>query len=110
MTSFWGECLDQTQALGWARILKAGAIYIDNSGMHYTLLDKKGISYPQATYWPTVHGSRRGFLKEEFDYFLKCVAAGKQPTIITPQESRNVVEAMKRAEMSARENKVMMFD
>ncbi|MCH2129691.1 MAG: Gfo/Idh/MocA family oxidoreductase [Pirellulaceae bacterium] len=87
-----------------------GAIYIDNSGMHYTLLDKKGISYPQATYWPTVHGSRRGFLKEEFDYFLKCVAAGKQPTVITPQESRNVVEAMKRAEMSARENKVMMFD
>lgn len=86
-----------------------GAIYIDNSGNHYTVLTKKGLSYPQATYWPKVHGMRRGYLKEEFDYFLKCIAQGKQPSVITPQESRAVVHAMKMAELSAKENRIVEF-
>ena len=34
---------------------------------------------------------------------------GKKPTVITPQESRLVVHAMKTAERSARENKVITF-
>ncbi|HXV43552.1 MAG TPA: Gfo/Idh/MocA family oxidoreductase, partial [Anaerolineae bacterium] len=84
-----------------------GAIYIDNSGNHYTVLTKKGLSYPQSTYWPKVHGMRRGYLKEEFDYFLKCVAKGEKPTVITPQESKDVVVAMKMAELSARENRII---
>ncbi|MBE7553063.1 MAG: Gfo/Idh/MocA family oxidoreductase [Anaerolineales bacterium] len=86
-----------------------GAIYIDNSGNHYTVLTKKGLGYPQSTYWPKVHGMRRGYLKEEFDYFLKCIAAGEQPRVITPQESRAVVHAMKMAELSAKENRIVEF-
>jgi len=86
-----------------------GAIHIDNSGNHYTVLTQKGLSYPQSTYWPKVHGLRRGYLKEEFDYFLKCVVKGEKPTIITPQESRDVVVAMKMAELSAKENRVVEF-
>lgn len=86
-----------------------GAIYIDNSGSHYTVLTKKGLNYPQATYWPKVHGMRRGYLKEEFDYFLKCIARGEQPSVITPQESKAVVHAMKMAELSAKENRVVEF-
>ena len=86
-----------------------GAIYIDNSGGHYTLLTKKGLSYPQSTYWPKVHGMRRGYLKEELDYFLKCIASGKKPDIITPEESKAVVEAIRAAEKSAKENRVIEF-
>ena len=86
-----------------------GAIYIDNSGSHYTLLTRDGLSYPQSTYWPKVHGLRRGYLKEELDYFLKCVAAGEKPTVITPEESRAVVHAVLMAERSARENRVIEF-
>jgi hypothetical protein len=52
---------------------------------------------------------RRGYLKEEFDYFLKCVAKGEKPTVITPQESRDVVVAMKMAELSAQENRIIEF-
>ncbi len=78
-----------------------GAIYIDNSGIHYTVLTEKGISYPQSTYWPKVHGMRRGYLKEELDYFLKCITRGKKPEVITPEESRDVVYAMRKAEESA---------
>jgi UDP-N-acetylglucosamine 3-dehydrogenase len=84
-----------------------GAIYIDNSGSNYMVLKKEGVSYPHSTYWPKVHGARRGFLKEEFDYFTKCVAQGRKPTVITPQESRTVVVAVKTAERSAKENRVL---
>ncbi|MGC4089167.1 MAG: hypothetical protein QM756_15045 [Polyangiaceae bacterium] len=86
-----------------------GAIYIDNSGSHYTLLTKDGLQYPQSTYWPKVHGLRRGYLKEELDYFLKCVEANRKPTVISPEESRLVVDAILKAEQSARENQVVLF-
>ena len=86
-----------------------GAIYIDNSGVGYTVLKKEGWSYPQSTYWPTVHGLRRGFLKEEFDYFTKCIIDGKQPSVITPEESKTVVHALKTAEKSAREGRAIEF-
>lgn len=86
-----------------------GAIYIDNSGVGYTVLKKEGLSFPQSTYWPKVHGARRGFLKEELDYFTRCVSRGEKPTVITPQESKLVVQAMKAAERSAKENKVLTF-
>lgn len=86
-----------------------GAIYIDNSGSHYTLLTSEGFRHPQSTYWPRVHGLRRGYLKEELDYFLKCVAAGETPTVITPEESRAVVHAILMAERSAREGRALEF-
>jgi UDP-N-acetylglucosamine 3-dehydrogenase len=86
-----------------------GAIYIDNSGSHYTLLTRDGLKHPQSTYWPRVHGLRRGYLKEELDYFLKCVAAGEKPTVITPEESRAVVHAVLMAERSAREDRAVEF-
>ncbi len=86
-----------------------GMITIDLSGGNYSLLTKKGLSYPQSTYWPKIHGMRIGYLKEEFDYFLKCIAEGRKPTAITPQESRDVVHAMRTAEKSARENRVIEF-
>jgi UDP-N-acetylglucosamine 3-dehydrogenase len=86
-----------------------GAIYIDNSGSHYTLLTKTGLQFPQSTYWPKVHGLRRGYLKEEFDYFLKCIDAGTKPTVITPEESRLVVDAILKAEQAANENRVIPF-
>jgi UDP-N-acetylglucosamine 3-dehydrogenase len=86
-----------------------GVIHIDNSGSHYQLLTKDGLRYPQSTYWPKVHGLRRGYLKEELDYFLKCVLAGRKPSVITPEESRAVVHAMRTAERSARESRVIEF-
>jgi UDP-N-acetylglucosamine 3-dehydrogenase len=84
-----------------------GVINIDNSGSYYKVLTEKGLSYPPSTYWPKVHNMRRGFLKEEFDYFLKCIAKGEKPKVITPQESRDVIYAIKMAEKSAKENKVL---
>jgi len=86
-----------------------GAIHIDNSGSHYAVLKKEGLSYPQSTYWPTVHGQRRGYLKDEVDYFLKCILGGKKPDVITPGESKAVVDGIRKAELSARENRIVTF-
>ena len=86
-----------------------GAIYIDQSGSNYTVVKKEGVSHPQTIYWPKVHGLRRGYLKDEFDYFTRCVARGEQPTVIRPEESKLVVHAIKTAERSARENRVIQF-
>src|SRR6476619_765903 len=90
-------------------IATEGALYIDNSGSHYSVLTLDGLKFPESTYWPKVHGLRRSYLKEELDYFLKCVAAGQKPTVITPEESRAVVHAVRMAERSARENRVIEF-
>ncbi len=86
-----------------------GVIDIDNSGRNYSVLTKKGLGYPQSTYWPKIHNIRRGYLKEEMEYFLKCILQGTKPTVITPQESRDVVYAMRMAEKSAAENRVVKF-
>jgi UDP-N-acetylglucosamine 3-dehydrogenase len=86
-----------------------GVIDIDNSGRNYSVLTEKGLSFPQSTYWPKVHGSRRGYLKEELEYFLKCILENKRPEVITPQESRDVVNAMRMAEKAAEENTIIKF-
>ena len=86
-----------------------GVIEIDNSGRNFSILTKKGLSYPEVRYWPVIHGSRRGFLKDEFSYFLNCITNKTKPSIITPQESRDVVYAIRMAEKSAAENKMIEF-
>ena len=42
-------------------------------------------------------------------YFLKYARAGEKPTVITPEESRTVVHAVRMAERSARENRPIEF-
>lgn len=84
-------------------------IKIDNSGANFAIITRNGISYSESKYWPKVHNMRRGFLKEEFDYFIKCISKGEKITVITPQESRDVVHAIRAAEKSAQENKTIEF-
>ena len=43
---------------------------------------------PDTFYWPHVFGQRFGILACELRYFADCVAAGRRPERITPEESR----------------------
>lgn len=86
-----------------------GSINIDNSGAYFSVLKESGYQCPQSTYWPKVHGMRRGFLKEEFDYFLKCVTQNKKPDVITPEESMQVIAALEGAEESAKTGTIFTF-
>jgi hypothetical protein len=38
---------------------------------------------------------------------VKCILQGRRPTVITPEESKTVVHAIRLAERSAKENKVI---
>ena len=75
-----------------------GAIYIDCGNAGLVINDKGGISTPDTGYWPEVHGNRVGALRNEFEYFFKCVREGLRPEVITPAESRDVVAVMCAAE------------
>jgi len=48
-------------------------------------------------------------LREEWAYFLRCVAAGRKPEVITPEESRAAVAACLAAERSAATNQVVLL-
>jgi UDP-N-acetylglucosamine 3-dehydrogenase len=86
-----------------------GMINIDNSGKNFTVITKSGVAFPESKYWPKIHDARSGYLKEEFDYFIKCIINGIKPTVITPGESRDAVHAIRLAEKSARENRIINF-
>ena len=87
-----------------------GAIYIGGSDQGITVNDKTGWRIPDTYYWPKVHDQRYGVLKEELAYFVKCALDGKQPTVITPEESREAVKVMAAAQRSARTGKVVFLD
>jgi len=78
-----------------------GAIYIDCGNAGLTINDQAGIAKPDTVYWPELLGKRVGVLRSELAYFVECVGGGKEPNVITPDESRTAVAVMCAAEASA---------
>ncbi|NLX99753.1 MAG: Gfo/Idh/MocA family oxidoreductase [Rhodopirellula sp.] len=84
-----------------------GAIYVNCGEAGLEIHDQKGITLPDTMYWPQVFGNRFGILRSELRYFTDCVAEGRRPDRITPEESRMVVELINAAEESSRTGKVV---
>ena len=84
-----------------------GSISIHDTHPNLMIVDKDGARCPDTTYWPTIHGQLRGALRDELAYFANCVATGKKPDVITPEESREAVRACLAAEESAATGKVV---
>lgn len=82
-----------------------GAIYIDVSDECVQINDRTGWRLPDTIHWPTVHGKVVGALKEEISYFIGCVAKDEEPTIVTPEDARNALEAVLAVEKSINEGK-----
>lgn len=78
-----------------------GSIAIHDTHPNFSICDKTGWHSPDTTYWPLIHGVRAGALREELAYFAGCVAEGRRPDVITPEESREAVRACLAAEKSA---------
>lgn len=78
-----------------------GAISIHDTHPNYSVTDKDGWHSLDTTYWPSIHGVRAGALRDELAYFINCIADGKKPAIITPEESMAAVAACLAAERSA---------
>ncbi len=87
-----------------------GAIYVNCGEAGLTIHDQAGIKMPDTMYWPTVCGQRFGILRSELRYFTDCVAAGRKPDRITPEESRLVVQLINAAEESSKTGKVVELE
>ena len=87
-----------------------GAIHIQDQHANFSVYDRHGLRSPDTTYWPELHGQRAGALRDELAYFTTCVATGRRPEIITPEESMRAVEACLAAERSAVSGAVERLD
>ena len=84
-----------------------GLIHIQDTFPNIGICTKDGFRSPDTTYWPQLHGSTSGALREEFSYFAACCLKGEPPSIITPEESLAAVEAALAAEESAASGEVV---
>lgn len=84
-----------------------GSIQIHDTAPNLMFVGGDSVSFPDTTYWPELHGQRVGALREEWAYFLKCVAEGRDPAIVPPEDSRAAVAACLAAEASAAEGRVV---
>jgi UDP-N-acetylglucosamine 3-dehydrogenase len=84
-----------------------GALYVNCGEAGLTIHDAKGNQMPDTFYWPAVFGTRFGVLREELRYFADCVAAGRRPDRITPEESRDAVALLAAAVESSRTGQVI---
>jgi len=71
----------------------------------FALLSEEGYRLPDVAYDPRVGGAARGALRDELAYFCECVAAGRPPQVITPEEARNAVEVVLALIESGREGR-----
>ena len=71
-----------------------GALYINCGEAGLEIHDAAGNHLPDTIYWPKVFGQRFGILRAELHYFADCVAEGRRPERITPEESRDAVALM----------------
>lgn len=86
-----------------------GSIHIHDTHPNFSICDKTGWHSPDTTYWPSLHGVRAGALRDELAYFVACIAQGRKPSVITPEESREAVRACLAAEESAVSGRVVML-
>ena len=84
-----------------------GLIHIQDTFPNIGICTKDGFRSPDTTYWPQLHGSTAGALREELSYFAACCLKGEPPSIITPEESLAAVEAALAAEESAASGEVV---
>ncbi len=84
-----------------------GIIHIQDTHPNFSVSTKDGWNSPDTTYWPELHGARRGALRDEFAYFATCIQEGRPVDIITPEESMAAVEATLAAEKSAASGQIV---
>jgi predicted dehydrogenase len=86
-----------------------GSIQIHDTTPNLQLVSENGVSFPDTTYWPELHGQRAGALRDEWAYFLRCVAEDRDPDVVPPADSKAAVAACLAAERSAETGEVVVL-
>jgi UDP-N-acetylglucosamine 3-dehydrogenase len=87
-----------------------GFVHIQDTFPNLGVCSPQGFEGPDTTYWPELHGITGGALREELMYFARCVAEGRRPDIITPEEAMEAVRTILAAEQSAATGTVVRLD
>jgi len=86
-----------------------GSVQIHDTTPNLQLVVEDKVQFPDTTYWPDLHGHRAGALRDEWAYFLRCVAEDRAPEIVPPTDSRAAVAACLAAEESAATDEVVVL-
>jgi UDP-N-acetylglucosamine 3-dehydrogenase len=78
-------------------------VVVDASEQSLFLCDEKGYRTPDTTLIPMVRNELVGTLRQEIEYFVRCVRSGSDPTVITPGESREALRVALACERSMSE-------
>ena len=78
---------------------------VDASEQSLFISDERGYQMPDTTLVPLVRNELVGSLRQEIEYFVRCVVAGTQPTVIRPSESRKALEVALACERSLDEDR-----
>ena len=84
-----------------------GAIYIDSAENGLLINDRDGTKRPDTIHWPVIHGWTTGALRDEDEYWIRCVASHKRPQIGTANQARAVMEVVLAALKSAGSDQVV---
>jgi UDP-N-acetylglucosamine 3-dehydrogenase len=87
-----------------------GSIQIQDTIPNLQLVVDDSVRFPDTTYWPEIHGQRSGALRDEWTYFLRCLAEECDPVVVPPSDSRAAVAACLAAEQSADTGAVVVLD
>lgn len=88
-------------------VCERGALYIDCSEGGLAVHDSSGWKWPDTMHWPQMHGRIVGALQEELAYFTRCVAEGRQPDVVTPDDAREALRVVLAADESALQQRVI---
>ena len=84
-----------------------GALYVNCGQTGLEIHTADGLSMPDTMYWPSILGERFGVLRAELRYFADCIAQGKTPDRVTPEQSRDVVGLIAAATQSSHTDEVV---
>jgi UDP-N-acetylglucosamine 3-dehydrogenase len=85
-------------------ISEKATIHILTPGEYFSVYSVEGVEKPDVTYWPKMDTHAEGALRDELEYFAKCVAEGRQPTAVPVEDAKRALEIALMAIKSA-ENK-----
>ncbi|MDA0230383.1 MAG: Gfo/Idh/MocA family oxidoreductase [Proteobacteria bacterium] len=87
-----------------------GFVQVQDTFPNLGVCTATGFTGPDTTYWPRVDGVTGGALRDEIMYFANCVAIGKRPSVITPEDSMAAMKTVLAAQESAESGEIVVLD
>ncbi|MCY3836674.1 MAG: Gfo/Idh/MocA family oxidoreductase [Anaerolineaceae bacterium] len=68
------------------------------------------VEVPDTSYWPVVHGTVTGALRDEIMYFVQCVSEGRPLTVLDPEDAYRGLQVARALIRSAEEGRPIRLE